>query len=67
MARKQRTLTKRSVLKTLKELPERFDVDELIERIVLLQKVEEGIADAKAGRVHTIAEMRSHIERKWPK
>ena len=67
MASKQRTVTKRSVLKTLKELPERFDVDDLIERIVLLQKVEEGIGDAKAGRIHTLAEMRSHIERKWSK
>ncbi|MBP8822990.1 MAG: hypothetical protein KBH07_05065 [Flavobacteriales bacterium] len=67
MARKQRTVTKSSVLKTLKELPDRFDVDDLIERIVLLQKVEEGIADAKAGRVSTLEEMRSHIERKWSK
>ncbi len=67
MATRQRTVTKRSVLKSLKELPERFEVDDLIERLVLLQKVEEGITDAKAGRVHTLAEMRSHIERKWSK
>ena len=67
MASKQRTLSKRSVLKTLKELPEHFDVDELIERIVLLQKVEEGMADAKAGRLHSLAEMRAHIQRKWSK
>lgn len=67
MATRQRTVTKRSVLKSLKELPDRFDVDEFIERIVLLQKVEEGIADARSGRVHSLAEMRSHIERKWSK
>ncbi|MFT3884095.1 MAG: hypothetical protein QM724_01310 [Flavobacteriales bacterium] len=48
-------------------MPERFDADELIERIVLLQKVEEGLADAKAGRVLSMAEMRAHIERKWLK
>lgn len=67
MATKHRTVTKSSVLKTLKELPDRFDVDDLIERLVLLQKVEEGVADAKAGKVLTLAEMRSHIERKWSK
>lgn len=67
MALKQRTLTKRSVLRTLKELPERFDADELIERIVLLQKIEEGLTDAKAGRTLSLAEMRAHIERKWSK
>lgn len=67
MATKQRTLSKEAVLLTLKEMPDRFDADELIERIVLLQKVEEGLADAKAGRVLSMAEMRAHIERKWPK
>lgn len=67
MATKERTLTKRAVLKTLKELPDRFDADELIERILVLQKIEEGIEDAKAGRTYTLAEMRAHVERKWPK
>lgn len=67
MATKQRTLSKKAVLRTLKEMPERFDADELIERIVLLQKVEEGLADTKVGRVLSMAEMRAHIERKWSK
>ena len=65
MASKQGTLSKKAVLRSLKELPERFDADELIERIVLLQKVEEGLADAKAGRVFTLDQMRAHIQRKW--
>jgi predicted transcriptional regulator len=65
MATKQRTLSKRAVLKTLKEMPERFEVDDLIERIVLLQKVEEGMSDVKAGRVFTLEEMRAHIRQKW--
>ncbi|MBK7383385.1 MAG: hypothetical protein IPI81_08615 [Flavobacteriales bacterium] len=65
MASKQGILTKKAVLRSLKELPERFDADELIERIVLLQKVEEGLADAKAGRVFTLDQMRAHIQRKW--
>ena len=64
MATKQRTLSKKAVLRTLKEMPERFDADELIERIVLLQKVEEGLADAKVGRVLSMAEVRAHIERR---
>ena len=67
MATKQHTLSKRAVLKTLKEMPERIAVDDLIERIVLLHKVEEGMADVKAGRVHTLKEMRAHIQGKWSK
>lgn len=63
----QPSLTKKSVLRTLKEMPERFAAEDLIERIVLLQKVEEGMADAKAGRVFTLDEMRAHIQAKWSK
>lgn len=59
------SLTKKAVLKTLREMPERFAAEDLIERIVLLQKVEEGIADAKAGRIFTLDEMRAHIQAKW--
>ncbi len=61
------SLTKKAVLRTLKEMPERFAAEDLIERIVLLQKVEEGMADAKAGRVFTLDEMRAHIQAKWSK
>ncbi|HEY0977347.1 MAG TPA: hypothetical protein VGE21_07735 [Flavobacteriales bacterium] len=67
MAIKARSLSKRAVLKTLKDMPERFDADELIERIMLLQKVEEGVADVKAGRVLGTDAMREHIAAKWRK
>ena len=48
-------------------MPDHFDADELIERIVLLQKIEEGVADAEAGRTFSLEEMRAHIEAKWRK
>ncbi|HMU15280.1 MAG: hypothetical protein JST41_11670 [Bacteroidetes bacterium] len=67
MSTTRRGLSKRAVLKSLKELPERFDADELIERIVLLQKIEEGLSDAKAGRVLTSLTMKAHIDAKWSK
>lgn len=67
MSTTRRGLSKRAVLKSLKELPERFDADELIERIVLLQKIEEGLSDAKAGRVLTSRAMKAHIDAKWSK
>lgn len=60
-------LSKRAVLKTLKELPERFAAEVLIERIILLHKVEEGMTDAKAGHVLSMEQMREHIRAKWSK
>jgi hypothetical protein len=61
MNSKASRLTKKGVLRTLKEMPETFGTEELIERIILLSKVEAGIADAKAGRVLSLDEMRAHI------
>lgn len=67
MRTKLPSLSKKAVMRTLREMPERFAAEELIERIVLLQKVEEGMADVKAGRVFTLDEMRAHIQMKWSK
>ncbi len=61
------SLSKKAVMRTLREMPERFAAEDLIERIVLLQKMEEGMADVKAGRVFTMDEMRAHIQAKWSK
>lgn len=40
-----------TVINALNNLPENFDMDELLERLVVLEKIEEGLKDAKAGRV----------------
>jgi len=44
-------LTKNKVLKTVKELPEKFSIDELIDKIILLHKIEIGEAQSKSGKV----------------
>lgn len=48
-------------------MPENFVAEDLIERIILLNKIERGIADAKAGRTLTLDEMREHIRERWAK
>lgn len=35
------------IKKTIKELPDEFDIDELLERLVFIEKVEKGLAQAK--------------------
>ncbi|MBX2980901.1 MAG: hypothetical protein KF905_16560 [Flavobacteriales bacterium] len=67
MRTKQSKLTKKGVLRTLREIPDTFHTEELIERLILLSKVEAGMADAKAGRTLRIEEMREHIQAKWAK
>lgn len=42
-------LTKEQVSKTVNELPEEFTLDELIDRLILLDKIERGLKDSAAG------------------
>lgn len=59
-------ITKNSVLTTLKEMPERFSVDEFLDRLIFLNKIEEGLEDSRKGRVYTTTEARRKLK-KWLK
>ncbi len=57
-------LTKEKLIQTIRELPDSFSVDDLFERIILLQKIEIGIEQSKSGQVHTTQEAREKLK-KW--
>jgi predicted transcriptional regulator len=57
-------LTKKKLDKTIKNLPETFTIDELIEQLLFTEKVEEGIKQADNGKVVTNEDVRLMIE-KW--
>jgi hypothetical protein len=59
-------LDKKKVLKSIKELPDSFSLDELIDRIILLQKIEIGLEQSKSGRTLTNVEAKSKLK-KWLK
>jgi predicted transcriptional regulator len=59
-------LSKSTVLKTITSFPEHFSVDELIDKMILLDKVEKGIQDAEKGDVISDEELQNEIE-KWLK
>lgn len=44
------TITKQQVLEIVKDLPEKVEVDEIIYRLYLRQKLEAAEKDVKAGR-----------------
>jgi predicted transcriptional regulator len=44
-------LTKERLNKTIEELPESFTIDELIERLIVVEKIEKGIRDSDEGKV----------------
>lgn len=44
-------ITKKQILSSMKELPESFSAEEIIDKIILLQKIDMGIEQSKEGKV----------------
>jgi hypothetical protein len=44
-------LTKSFVKKTIESLPESFSIDQLIDQLIFIEKIEEGIQQVKEGKV----------------
>jgi predicted transcriptional regulator len=57
-------MTKTQLLNSLQDLPESFEPEQLIERLIALQKMEEGMEQAKRGEVVTIEEAKQRLS-KW--
>jgi predicted transcriptional regulator len=60
-------LTKEKIKETLDTLPdENLALEEVIERLILLDKVEKGLRDIEEGNVHSTEEIRKKLD-KWLK
>jgi len=59
-------LTKEKVNKTINNLPESFTIDELIDQLIFIEKVEEGYQQSETGKVITNEDVRQIID-KWSK
>ena len=57
-------ITKTKVEETLKQLPDQFSVDELFDRLIFVQKVEDGLKDSRKGRTVSIEEAKKQMD-KW--
>ena len=57
-------LDKKKVLQTIKDLPDTFSIEEVIDRIVLLQKIEIGLEQSRNGQTLTTSEAKSKLK-KW--
>ena len=55
-------LTKEKVRKTIDRLPENFTVDQIVEKLVVLNKIEEGLNDVEQGRVFTTDEVKKELK-----
>ncbi|MEO8821263.1 MAG: hypothetical protein ABI267_05995 [Ginsengibacter sp.] len=57
-------ITKEKIIESIKAMPEeKFEnIDILLERIILLEKIESGLKDIECGNTHTNEEMNQIIE-----
>jgi len=59
-------LTKKRLLQTINDLPDKFSIDDLFDRVILLQKIEIGLEQSKSGKTQTTEEIKEKLK-KWLK
>jgi len=57
-------LTKKKVLDSIKDMPEYFSAEDFIERILVLQKIEEGLDQSKSGKTLSVKQVETKLK-KW--
>ncbi len=55
-------LTKDKVRKTVDRLPDNFTVDQIVEELVILNRIEEGLKDIEEGRVFTTDQVKKELK-----
>jgi predicted transcriptional regulator len=59
-------ITKTQLINTLENLPEDLTIDQLIDHLIFVEKVQKGMADSANGRVKTKEEAKQKLS-KWLK
>jgi predicted transcriptional regulator len=59
-------ITKTQLISTLEKLPENLTIDQVIDHIIFIEKVQKGLEDSENGRVYTNEEARKKLS-KWLK
>lgn len=59
-------LTKEKVLEAITDLPETFSIDDLVDRLIVLDKIERGLLEVKEGKVISHQDAKEKMN-KWLK
>lgn len=58
-------MNKSKVIETLNKLPEEFSTEELIDKLIFVEKVEQGLKDSDEGKVISLDEAKERMAKKW--
>ena len=59
-------ITKTQIINSLDKLPENLTIDQIVDHLIFIEKVQKGLADSEGGRINTKEEAKSKLE-KWLK
>lgn len=59
-------MTKEKVIQAIKKLPDNFSVDDVLDKIMLIEKIERGIEQSKQNQLISDDELNKHLP-KWLK
>lgn len=59
-------LTKEKIQKVVEQFPDEISLDDMIDRMILLDKVEQGLKDVEKGNVYSTEEVENKLQ-KWLK
>ena len=59
-------INKEKLLTSIKDLPDQISMDELLDRILLLEKIDLGLSQANNGKVNSTEEAKQKLK-KWLK
>jgi hypothetical protein len=59
-------ISKTQLINSIDKLPENFSIDEVINHLVFLEKIQKGMADSQNGFVNTVSEAKKKLG-KWLK
>lgn len=57
-------LTRTQVFNTVEKLPEQFSIDQLIDKLMLIDKIETGLRQSESGNVNTKEQAKQKLS-KW--
>ena len=59
-------ITKTQIIDSLSNLPENVTIDQVIDHLVVVEKIQKGLADSEEGRVYNQEEAKDKLK-KWLK
>ena len=54
-------------IETVNELPKEFNLEDLFEKLLFIEKVEKGLAQAENGQIVSHEKVVKHFQKKWSK